>query len=101
MVCKLSAVHLAKAASLMSRLDKELACLFGRQVVADCKKLKLEEVALEADLVAEGARQLIAAEGNPKQQRAIVRAMDEETALTLCRWIREPNFLTCMQNCRF
>ena len=100
MVCKLSAVHLAKAASLMSRLDKELACLFGRQVVADCKKLKLEEVALEAELVAEGARQLIAA-GNPKQQRAIVRAMDEETALTLCRWIREPNFLTCMQNCRF
>lgn len=85
----------------MSRLDKELACLFGRQVVADCKKLKLEEVALEAGLVAEGARQLIAAEGNPKQQRAIVRAMDEETALTLCRWIREPNFLTCMQNCRF
>lgn len=96
MVCKLSAVHLAKAASLMSRLDKELACLFGRQVVADCKKLKLEEVALEAELVAEGARQLIAA-GNPKQQQAIVRAMDEETALALCRWIREPNFLTYVQ----
>jgi len=81
----------------MSRLDKELACLFGRQVVADCKKLKLEEVALEAELVAEGARQLIEAGGNPKQQQAIVRAMDEETALALCRWIREPNFLSCIQ----
>ena len=76
----------------MSRLDTELVNLFGRQVVAQSKRLRLEDVAEEAELVAEGARQLIRATGKPERQRAIVGAMAEETALALCPWVREPNF---------
>jgi hypothetical protein len=68
--------------------------LFGKQVVAQSKNIRLEDMALEAELVAEGARQLIGATGNTGRQRAIVSAMDEDTAMALCRWIREPEFLS-------
>jgi hypothetical protein len=69
----------------MNKLDKEQSYLYGRQIVTDYKKLKLEEMALKTDLVTEGIKQLIEAEGNPKQQQAIVKAMDEEITLALCR----------------
>lgn len=72
-------------------LDAELAVLFGRQVVAQSKQVRLEDMAIEAELVAEGARQLREAGGQPVRQRAIVQAMDEDTALALCKWIREPD----------
>ena len=47
-------------------------------------------MALEADLVAEGARQSIEQSGRPEAQRRIVNCMDADTALALCKWIREP-----------
>ena len=72
------------------QLDRELACLFGRQVVKQSRLIRLEDMALEAELVAEGARQLRERQGRPAEQRAIVQAMDEDTALALCRWIQEP-----------
>ena len=73
-----------------SRLDKELAFLFGKRVVAQSMQFNAEEMALEAELVAEGARQLLEHEGNPEAQRMIIECMDELTALALCKWIREP-----------
>jgi len=73
-----------------SRLDSEAICLFGRQIVEQCKRVSIEAMAVEAELVAEGARQLRQQAGNPDRQRAIIKAMDDETALALCRWIIEP-----------
>jgi hypothetical protein len=73
-----------------SRLHSEAICLFGRQVVEQAKQVSIEGMAIEAELVAEGARQLRQQTGNPERQRAIIEAMDEETALALCRWIIEP-----------
>ena len=73
-----------------SRLDKELAFLFGKRVVAQSMQLNAEDMALEAELVADGARQLLEHEGYPEAQRMIIECMDELTAMALCKWIREP-----------
>lgn len=40
--------------------------------------MRPDEVAVEAELVAEGARQLRQQVGHPDKQRAIIRAMDEK-----------------------
>ena len=71
-------------------LDSEAVSLFGRQIYEQAKRVSIEGMAIEAELVAEGARQLKQAKGQPDRQRAIVGAMDDETALALCRWIIEP-----------
>ena len=76
-----------------SRLDREAVSLFGRELVEQSKHVTIEAMAIEAELVAEGARQLRQQMGKPDRQRAIIKAMDEETALALCKWICEP---TCM-----
>lgn len=73
-----------------SRLLRELAFLFGRQVVAESERISIDAMAAEAELVAEGARQLIQHKGQPEAQRRIVQGMDDDTALALCKWIREP-----------
>lgn len=73
-----------------SRLDREVAFLFGPELVEQSKRVSIEAMAVEADLVAEGARQIRQQMGHPERQRAIIRAMDLDTALALCKWIREP-----------
>ena len=76
------------------QLEKELAFLFGRSVLAHSKRMSLEDVANEAELVAEGARQLRMQQGQPEQQRRIIMAMAEDAAAALCRWIREPGAMS-------
>jgi len=73
-----------------SDLYQGVAFLFGRDLVKQAERVNVEQLLVEAELVAEGARQLRQASGNPDRQRSIIRAMDEETALALCRWILEP-----------
>jgi len=75
----------------IGRLDSEVACLFGRKLVQQSKKVSIDALAIEADQVAEAARQLSGLSGKPDLQRKIIRAMDEETAIALCKWIREPS----------
>lgn len=75
------------------QLERELASLFGRQVVEQSKALTPGDLALKANLVAEGARQLRAHSGYPDRQRAIVNAMSKDTVLALCKWIREPDLM--------
>jgi DUF1009 family protein len=40
------------------RLTQEAICLFGKQTVEQAKKVGLNDMAIEAELVVEGARQL-------------------------------------------
>lgn len=77
------------AASNRGRLEHELASLFSKRVLADSKLMSRAEMLAEAELVAEGVRQLREHEGNPIEQRLIVQGMDELTAIALCKWIRE------------
>lgn len=101
MVCQLSELHI-KESSLMikasavstgnkkeSRLEHELAFLFDKQVVEQSKKVSIEQMYVEADLVAEGARQLLERIGHPEAQRRIIERMDDDTAMALCKWIGE------------
>ena len=72
------------------RLYREAVALFGRERVELSRDLAIGAMAIEAELVAEGARQLRELSGQPERQRAVIEAMDEDTALALCRWILEP-----------
>lgn len=72
-----------------SRLEHELVFLFGKQVVKQSQKVSIEQMYVEADLVAEGARQLLAYIGEPEAQRRIIDGMDDDTAMALCKWIGE------------
>lgn len=75
-----------------ARLDSEAISLFGRHTVEKAKRLHTNQMAAKAEQVAEGARQLREQAGNPEGQRAIIKDMDEGTALALCRWIIGPDF---------
>jgi hypothetical protein len=70
-----------------SRLEHELAFLFGKQVVNQSHKINIEQMYVEADLVAEGARQLLEQTGHPEAQRRIIEGMSDDTAMALCKWI--------------
>lgn len=83
----------------MSRLNTELVNLFGKQVVEQSQRMSIEDLAQEAELVAEAARKLRKASGDTQQQRAIVRAMSEDAALALCRWIKEPGLFADVKFC--
>lgn len=72
------------------QLDRELACLFGKRIVTMSQNLTPADLMAEAELVAEGARQLKECNSQPEAQRRIVSNMAEETAAALCKWIREP-----------
>ena len=72
------------------QLDDGLAFVFGKSVIANSKRMSLNQMADEAEQVAEGARQMRLYQGQPEQQRRIVQSMDEEAAAALCKWIREP-----------
>lgn len=99
MVCQLSKLHLKKESSLIaskaitekqeSRLENELSFLFGKQVVEQSKKINIEQMYAETDLVAEGARQLLEHTEQPEVQRWIIDGMDNDTAMALCKWIRK------------
>ena len=99
MVCQLSELHLKEGSSLIaskvrtdkqeSRLEHELAFLFGKQVLERSQKVSIEQMYVEADLVAEGARQLLEHTGQPEAQRRIIEGMDNDTAMALCKWISE------------
>ena len=99
MVCQLSELYLKEGSSLIttkerankqeSRLEHELAFLFGKEVVERSQKISLDQMYIEADLVAEGARQLLAHIDKPEAQRRIIEGMDDDTAMALCKWIGE------------
>ena len=99
MVCQLSELYLKEGSSLIttkerankqeSRLEHELAFLFGKEVVERSQKISLDQMYIEADLVAEGARQLLEHTGHPEAQRRIIEGMDDDTAMALCKWIGE------------
>lgn len=78
-----------QAAPEGDHLDQAVFFLFGRQLVELSKKVNADDLVVEAELVAEAARQL-REESDADRQRAIIGAMDTETALALCRWIIDP-----------
>jgi hypothetical protein len=89
MATKQSAVQMHRMIE-KGQLDDGLAFVFGTSLIDSSKRMSLEQMADEAEQVAEGARQMRLHQGHPEQQRRIVQGMDEEAAAALCKWIREP-----------
>jgi hypothetical protein len=75
---------------MSANVDSELIGLFGRWTFATAQVKRLEELKVEPDAVKAAARQVIEQRDNPERQRAIVNALDEDTAVALCLWLRDP-----------
>jgi hypothetical protein len=71
-------------------IDSELAGLFGRWTFASAQVKRLDELNIDPDAVKAAAQRVIEERGHPERQRAIVDALDEDTAVALCIWLRDP-----------
>ncbi len=71
-------------------VDSELIKLFGRWTFATAQVKRLDELRIDPEAIKAAAQRVIEERGNPERQRAIVDAMDEDTAVALCLWLRDP-----------
>ena len=71
-------------------VDSELIKLFGRWTFATAQVKRLDELKIDPEAIKAAAQRVIEERGNPERQRAIVDAMDEDTAVALCLWLRDP-----------
>jgi hypothetical protein len=76
--------------TMNAEVDSELMGLFGRWTFATAQVKRLDELNIDADAIKAAAEKIIEERGNPERQRAIVDAMDENTAVALCIWLRDP-----------
>jgi hypothetical protein len=75
---------------MSANVDSELIGLFGHWTFATAQVKRLDELRVDPDAVKAAAQQVIEQRDNPERQRAIVDAMDEDTAVALCLWLRDP-----------
>ena len=71
-------------------IDSELTGLFGRWTFAAAQVRRLDELKVDPDAVKAAAQSIIKERGHPERQRAIVDALDDDTAVALCIWLRDP-----------
>ena len=75
---------------MSASIDSELSGLFGRWTFAAAQVKRLDELKFDLDAVKAAAQSVIKERGHPERQRAIVDALDEDTAIALCNWLRDP-----------
>ena len=75
---------------MSASIDSELTALFGRWTFASAQVKRLDELNIDPDAITAAAHLIIKERGNPERQRAIVDALDEDTAVALCIWLRDP-----------
>jgi len=71
-------------------IDSELAGLFGRWTCAAAQVRRLDDLNVDPDAVKAAAHLIIKERGHPERQRSIVDALDDDTAVALCIWLRDP-----------
>jgi hypothetical protein len=71
-------------------IDSELAGLFGRWTFAAAQVKRLDDLNVDPDAIKAAAHRIIEERGRPERQRAIVDALDDDTAVALCIWLRDP-----------
>jgi len=76
---------------MSSRNDSQMIALFDRWTVAVAQVTRIEELKVGVEGVAAAARRVIALRGDPEAQKLAVAAMDDDTALALCVWLRDPS----------
>ena len=72
-----------------SRLEHELAFLFGADILHRSKGMSIGEMFLQAEYIDECVNRLQAQAGKPEAQRVIVKGMADGSAMALCKWINE------------
>ena len=75
---------------MSANVDSHLIGLFGRWTFATAQVKRLEELKVDHDVVKAAAQQVIEQRDDPERQRAIVNTLDEDTAVALCLWLRDP-----------
>jgi hypothetical protein len=75
---------------MSASIDAELSALFGRWTFAAAQVKRLDELKVDLDAVKAAAQAVIKERGHPERQRALVDALDEDTATALCIWLRDP-----------
>ena len=75
---------------MRANVDAELMSLFGRWTFATAQVKRLDELNVDVSAIKLAAQRVIAERGSLERQRAIVDAMDEDTAVALCIWLRDP-----------
>ncbi len=75
---------------MSASIDAELTGLFGRWTFAAAQVKRLNELNIDPDAIKAAAHLVIKERGHPERQRAIVDALDEDTAVALCIWLRDP-----------
>ena len=75
---------------MSASIDSELSGLFGRWTFAAAQVKRLDELKIDLDAVKAASQLVIKERGHPERQRAIVDALDEDTAVALCIWLRDP-----------
>lgn len=73
----------------MSRLDHELAFLFGREILQGSYAMSDGDMFMQAEKIGEIVDSLLAQAGNPEAQRLIVNSMSDGSAIALCKWINK------------
>ena len=71
-------------------IESELTGLFGRWTFAAAQVRRLDDLNVDRDAVKAAAHLIIKERGHPERQRAIVDALDDDTAVALCIWLRDP-----------
>lgn len=75
---------------MSENIDSELIGLFGRWTFATAQVKRLDDLNADLDSIREAAKLIIEQRDHPEQQKAIVDALDEDTAVALCIWLRNP-----------
>ncbi len=71
-------------------IDSELARLFGRWTFATAQVKRLGDLNIDLEVIKAAAQRVIKERGHPERPRAMVDALDEDTAVALCIWLRDP-----------
>jgi hypothetical protein len=71
-------------------LESELVGLFGRWTYATAQVRRFDDLKINLESLKTTAELVVAQRGHPERQRAIVDALDEDTAVALCIWLRDP-----------
>lgn len=72
-----------------SRLEHELAFLFGAEILQGSQRMSIGEMFMQAEHIDDSVNRLQAQAGKPEAQRAIVKGMSDGSAMALCKWINE------------
>lgn len=73
---------------MASRLDAELKHLFGERIVKKSIGMDYQAVLAEAATIPEITERLASYEGQPAEQREIIKALSDESAAALCYWLK-------------